>query len=308
MNRLRRVRAAAGQVACALALIALSSVGLMLPGSARADDLPKDWRTPQLPVQLLGNTYYVGTRGLASILITSDEGHVLIDGGLMESAPLIAASIKQLGFKLTDVRTILHSHAHFDHVGGLAELQRMTGAQVVSSKAGAQALRQGRGGPDDPQFELRDAFPAIEHVDVIAHGETLQVGHIAITGYYTPGHSPGGISWSWYTCEKTRCANFVYADSLSAISDEGFRYTDGERYPSAMPDFQWSFYIVRHLFCDILLTPHPNASNLWGRLAAREAGSEDALFDTQACREYSLQAQRGFEERLVRERQAFDTP
>src|SRR5688500_14252483 len=103
-----------------------------------ADDIPKEWLAPQLPVRLLGNTYYVGTRGLASILITSDEGHVLIDGGLIDSAPLIAANIQTLGFKLEDVRTILHSHAHFDHVGGLAELQRLTGADVVSSKAGAE--------------------------------------------------------------------------------------------------------------------------------------------------------------------------
>src|SRR5262245_8123244 len=95
-----------------------------------ADDMPKERSVPEQPVRLLGNTYYVGTRGLSSILIASDEGHVLIDGGVMDSAPLIAANIQKLGFKLADVRTILHSHAHFDHVGGIEELQRLTGAEV----------------------------------------------------------------------------------------------------------------------------------------------------------------------------------
>lgn len=285
--------------ACGVAFVILS---MGLCGGVQADNVPKEWLMPQPPVRLLGNTYYVGTRGLASILITSDEGHVLIDGGLMESAASIAANIQQLGFKLEDVRTILHSHAHYDHVGGLAELQRMTGAKVVSSKAGAQALRQGRGGPDDPQFELGGAFPAIEHVDVISDGETLQVGLVAITGHYTPGHTPGGMSWSWYACEKLECANFVYADSLTAISDESFRYSEGTRYAKAMADFGWSFYIVRNLFCDILLTPHPDASNLWGRLAARDAGKHDALIDTGACRAYSNRAHRAFEARIARER------
>jgi|HigsolmetaAR201D_1030396.scaffolds.fasta_scaffold08163_3 metallo-beta-lactamase class B len=266
-----------------------------------AEKVPATWLEPQEPIRLLGNTYYVGTRGLSSILITSDEGHVLIDGGVMDAAPMIAANIEKLGFKLRDVRAILHSHAHFDHVGGLAELQELTGADVVSSKHGAKVLRQGRAGPDDPQFESAEAFPAIEHVSTIGNGETLQIGHIAITGYYTPGHTPGGMSWSWYSCDKLECANFVYADSLTAISDPDFRYTDGTRYRTALSDFRWSFRIVRNLYCDILLTPHPEASDLWGRLARRDAGQRDALYDMDACRAYSNRARQAFEERLARE-------
>lgn len=113
---------------------------------ARADELPKEWLEPQAPIRLLGSTYYVGTRGLSSILIASDEGHVLIDGGLPQSVPIIVDNIRRLGFKLEDVETIVLSHAHYDHAGGIAELQRLTGAEVVSSKSGAEALRQGHGG------------------------------------------------------------------------------------------------------------------------------------------------------------------
>ena len=271
--------------------------------SAHAADIPKEWLTPQTPVRLLGNTYYVGTQGLSSILIASDEGHVLIDGGVVESAPLIAENIRKLGFKLEDVKTIVFSHAHYDHVGGVAELQSLTGADVVASKWAAQALRRGRGGEDDPQFALGEAFPAVEQVSTIRDGETLQVGLIAITGHATPGHTPGGMSWSWYSCEKLRCAYFVYADSLTAVSADGFRFSDSTRYRRAVRDFQWSFYIVRNLRCDILLTPHPDASNLWGRIAQRESGKQDALMDSSACRAYSNRAREAFDARLAKERE-----
>jgi metallo-beta-lactamase class B len=253
-------------------------------------------------VRLLGNTYYVGTRELSSILIASDEGHVLIDGGAADDAPAIADNIVALGFKLRDVRTIVVSHAHYDHVGGVAELQQLTGARVVASRSAADALRRGRGGEDDPQFALAQAFPAIEKVDSIRDGETLQVGLVAITGHATPGHTPGGMSWSWYSCEKLRCAYFVYADSLTAVSADGFRFSDSTRYRRAVKDFQWSFYIVRNLRCDILLTPHPESSNLWERLARRDAGKLDALVDSNACRHYSNRSRAAFDQRIEQER------
>jgi metallo-beta-lactamase class B len=290
---MRAHRSMAG-AACALLLAATSS--------ANAQNAPQAWLTPQEPVRLLGNTYYVGTRGLASILIVSDEGHVLIDGGMAESAPMIAENIGKLGFKLQDVRAILHSHAHCDHVGGLAELQRLTGATVYSSKSGAKALRQGRGGPDDPQFETDDAFHAVENVREIRDGQTLQVGLVAVTGHYTPGHTPGGMSWTWNSCEKRNCANFVYADSVTPVSDDGFRYSGDARYPRAAADFRRSFYVISNLSCDILITPHPEASSLWERLAARDAGKRNALFDTGACRAYADRGRRLLEERLARER------
>lgn len=285
-----------------LALFALFSCGLFVCSHAAQTELPKDWLTPRAPVRLLGNTYYVGTHGLSSILITSDEGHVLIDGGVAESAALIAGNIEKLGFKLKDVRTIVVSHAHYDHVGGVSELQQLTGAKVVASRSAADALRRGRGGEDDPQFALGEAFPAIEKVTAIRDGETLQVGLVAITGHSTPGHTPGGMSWSWYSCEKLRCAYFVYADSLTAESANGFRFSDSTRYRRAVRDFQWSFYIVRNLRCDVLLTPHPEGSNLWARVAQRDAGKLDALIDSNACRNYSNQSRTAFDKRLEQER------
>ncbi len=119
-----------------------------------------EWNRPQTPFRIFGNTYYVGPHGLSSILITSKSGHVLIDGGLPESAQLVAASIRSLGLRIEDVKLILNSHVHFDHAGGIAELQRLSGARVIASKWSAAVMRKGGVGRGDPQFgELRPIAP-----------------------------------------------------------------------------------------------------------------------------------------------------
>ena len=110
------------------------------------------WNVTQAPFRLYGNAYYVGVHGLSSVLITSDSGHILIDGDLPESAPKIAASIRSLGFRVEDVKLILNTHVHYDHAGGLAELQRLSHARVAASALSAPVLKRGTSGPDDPQF------------------------------------------------------------------------------------------------------------------------------------------------------------
>ena len=120
------------------------------------------WNQEQAPFRIFGNTYYVGVRGLSSILITSPEGHVLIDGALPQSAPLIAQHVKQLGFDIDDVKVILNSHVHYDHAGGIAELQKTSGAKVIASDIAAKVLRTGKVERNDPQFEIMKPFPAVE--------------------------------------------------------------------------------------------------------------------------------------------------
>src|SRR5688572_23418490 len=146
------------------------------------------WNVAQLPFRIFGNTYYVGVRGLSSILITSSEGHVLIDGGLAESVPTIAASIRALGFRIEDVKLILNSHAHFDHAGGIAELQRLSGAAVAASPWSARVLESGTSPRGDPQFGSLPTMPKIAKVRVIRDGEILRIGPLALTAHFTPGH------------------------------------------------------------------------------------------------------------------------
>ena len=256
------------------------------------------WNEPQAPARLHGNTYYVGTRGLTALLITSPEGHVLIDGALPNSAPLILENIRALGFDAGDIRLILNSHVHFDHAGGLAALQRASGARVAASVPSAGVLERGTSAEGDPQHgELLD-FPPVRDVRRFADGETLRVGPIAVTAHLTPGHTPGGTTWTWRSCDDAGCVDLVYADSHSAISADGFRFSDSPAYPGAVADFERGFRRLEALPCDILVTPHPGGSSLWERL---ERGP-GALIDRDACKRYAATGRRQLQRRLETER------
>ena len=272
--------------------------GTPTPGCASC----AEWNAPQQPLRIYGNTYYVGTHGLGAILVTSSEGHVLIDGGLPESAPSIIASIKALGFRVEDIKLILNSHAHFDHAGGIAALQRASGATVAASPWSARVLERGTSLPDDPQYGILLSYQPVRDVRVIADGETLRVGSLALTAHFTPGHTPGGTSWSWQSCEAGRCRDLVYADSQTPISADGFSFTRNDTYPSVLQDFEHGFAVLDHLSCDVLLTPHPSASSLWERIARREQGTKDALVDSEACRRYAADARQKLAQRVASEK------
>ncbi len=256
------------------------------------------WNAPRDPVRIYGNTYYVGTNGLSAILVTSPEGHVLIDGALPESAPRIRANVEALGFRMEDVKLILNSHAHFDHSGGVAALQRASGATVAASPSSARVLERGRPGADDPQYAelLPLPMPRVKSVRVIGDGETLRVGPLALTAHFTPGHSAGGTTWTWASCDAGRCLTLVYADSLTPVSEEGYRFSESTRYPAVLTDFARSYTVLENLSCDILLTPHPEASNLFERV------EKGMLVDTTACARYADAARQRLAQRLESER------
>ena len=272
-----------------------------------------EWNVSQEPFRIYGNTYYVGVHGLSSILITSPQGHVLIDGDIPESAPKIVANIKALGFRIKDVKLILNSHVHFDHAGGIAELHRLSGAPVAASKFTALALESGHSGRDDPQYGALRPIQPVAHVRVIKDGETLHVGPLALTAHFTPGHTPGGTTWTWQSCDRAvsegtpgggdqdHCLNMVYADSLSAVSADNFRFSRNTTYPRVIQDFEKSFATLSALPCDILLTPHPEASDLWARLARREKGDPNALVDKTACRRLADTSRANLEKRIASE-------
>ena len=261
------------------------------------------WNAPRAPFRIYGTTYYVGTAGLGAILVTSPDGHILIDGALRESAPRIAASIEALGFRMADVRLILNSHAHFDHAGGLAALQQASGATVAASAASAAVLEAGVPGRDDPQYAELIPLPMtpIRSVRVVADGETVRVGPLALTARATPGHTAGGTTWTWDACEGGRCLTLVYADSISPVSEEGFRFSRSDRYPTVLADFARSFATLETVPCDILMTPHPEGSRLFERVAARDAGAADALVDPAACSQYAAAGRERLARRLETE-------
>jgi len=281
----------------------------LVPDPPKACEQCEAWNVRQEPFRIFGNTYYVGTAELSAILIAGDNGLILLDAGLPQSAPLVDASIAALGFKTTDVRLMVISHTHYDHVGGIAALQRASGATVAASARAAEALRAGKPNPDDPQFAVVDAdFPRVSVVRVIGDGETLSVGNVRITAHSTPGHTPGGTTWSWQSCEGSRCLDMVYADSLNAVSADGFRFSGSERTPSIVSSFQKSIRTVEALPCDILLSPHPGYFGMQEKLRRKHAGEVDVFVDPNSCRAYADSARVRLEQRIMQERKSGSQP
>lgn len=266
----------------------------------------ENWSQPQTPIRLYGNSYYVGSAGLSSVLIDSGDGLVLLDGTLSKNAPMIEANIRALGFKLEDVKYILNSHAHFDHAGGIAALANDSGATVVVSPSGAQALRAGHAVADDPQAADKDGgFPAVTTpIREIADGEVLRLGNVAIAAHFTPGHTPGSTTWTWRSCEKQRCLDFVYGDSINAVSAPGFHFLADATHGDLVPRIRQSIATLAALPCDILVPVHPDSIALDRKLARIISGeaTSDSLIDPHACRDYATQFTRVLDQRVAKER------
>ena len=291
-------------MALRLLMIGALVIGLV-PQFASGEGISTDraaWNAPQTPFRIYGNTWYVGPHGLSSLLVDTGQGLVLIDGDLPESAPQIEAHIRALGFKVQDVKWILNSHTHIDHAGGIAALQRASGAQVLASAAGARALESGGADPGDPLYGSVPDYAPVRNVRTFRDGEALHLGNLDITAHYTPGHTPGSTSWTWVSCEGSRCLHMVYADSLSAISAPRFRFSDHPRY---LASFRRSITTVAALPCDILLTPHPDASNFWSRVQHDKSAARYApLIDRGACRRYAAVDAKALRARLRQEHAA----
>jgi len=268
------------------------------------------WNQPQVPFRLFGNSSYVGVKGLSAVLIQTPAGSILIDGGLPQSVALIADNLHALGRRLKDVKWILVSHAHYDHVGGVAALARMSGARVAASPRAAIALRRGMVEDDDPQagFGERMRFPPVTNVVELRDGATVRLGGTTVTIRHTPGHTPGGATWTWRSCEGRRCLNLVYADSLTPISAPGFRFSATA---ARVRQFESSISTVRGLKCDILVAAHPTFTGLFEKQAARPqqrprtpaaAGAEtDPLIDPEACRRYADESSSKLDQRVREE-------
>jgi len=285
------------------ASLAAAATPALEPDASIECDNCAGWNAEQPPFRIYGNSWFVGVRGLSSVLIVGSEGSILLDGALPQSAPLIEAHIRLLGFRVEDVRLIGNSHAHYDHAGGIAALVRDSGGRALASAEGAVALESGRPHPDDPQAGFGESarFPPVPNVRRVRDGERIELGDLAVTARATPGHTPGSTTWTWRSCEGTRCLDIVYADSLNAVSAPGFRFSD-PAYPERESRLRRSIAAIEALPCDVLVTVHPEFSRIFERAARRTAGEADALVDASACRAYAADASVRLDARLAGER------
>lgn len=254
---------------------------------------PDSWTKPAPPVRIHANTYLVGTCGISSILIVGDQGDILIDGGPEAAADLIADNIRDLGYRVEDIRFILTSHEHYDHVGGIARLQHLSGATVVTSAPAAKVLQAGVPATDDPQYGVAKPFPTVQVERTVRDSEEVRLGNLMVTAMTTPGHTKGAMSWRWVSCDGGVCRTIVYADSMRAVSSDSYRFSD---HPDLVAAFRASIAKVGASPCEILLTPHPSASNMPERLALGRP-----LLDDQACKDYAAARTKELDERLAKE-------
>lgn len=265
-----------------------SAAGPLLPAPA-IHQTPEHWRQPAEPARIAEHTWRIGTTGLSAILIDTPAGAVLIDGGLPQAADLLLAQMRALGVAPSDLRWILHSHAHPDHAGPIAAIQRATGARVVSNAKSALLLA--RGGSADLHFGDSLVFPPVHADRLVQDGEIIEIGPVRLTAHYTPGHTPGSMSWTWDDMLGGKPLRIAYVDSMTA---PGYRLVDNPRYPRIIDDYRRSFARVRKLPCDLLITPHPDASG------ADTAATQPAM----DCRAYADAAERKLDEQIKSQREA----
>jgi metallo-beta-lactamase class B len=258
-----------------------------------------EWMARQTPLRIWGDTYYVGTGGLSVVLISTRAGLILVDASMPQSAPLVEAHIRRLGFALKDIKYVLITEPHFDHAGGAAAIARDSGATVVASPATARVLRSGRPAPDDPQAAQLRAFPPVGRIREIADGQSVTLDGVAVTARYTPGHTAGSTSWTWSDSEGGRRLAIVFAASLNPVSAEGFRFSD-----TPLPQvFRASARRLAALPCDILVSAHPDNSGADRKLQAlARRRTPNPFIDPGACRDYAARAEAALNARLAKER------
>jgi metallo-beta-lactamase class B len=282
-----------------LAATAALSVAISLASSPEASalDIPQRWREPTKPFHVVGNIYYVGMKGIAAYLITSDKGAVLIDGTLKENAPTIEKNIEALGFKLKDVKILVNSHAHYDHAGGLAQLKADTGALLVASQADRWGLEHGL--QDGDVDYTPDPYPPVKVDRVFKKTTDVELGDIHLKGIVTAGHTKGCTTWSMATVDNGRTLEVVFPCGVTVA---GNVLIGNKAYPGIVKDFRKTFRTLAGMKADVVLTGHPEQSDVMGREARAAAGDGNAFVDSGMLKRMADQYRQAFEKQLAKAR------
>ena len=254
------------------------------------------WTTPFTPFRIAGSLYYVGSEDLAAYLIVTPKGLILINGNLASSPPLIRRSVEALGFRFSDIRILLISHAHSDHAGGSAAIKRLTGAKYEVMDGDVAAIESG--GRDDFAFGRDKSmwFPAA-HVDRILHdGDTVELGGTVLTAHKTAGHTKGCTTWTMDVNESGKTLHVVIVGSPSVLSS--YRLTANKAYPGIASDYRHEFEVLRSLPCDVFLGSHGGFFDLKAKYARFKAGDRDAFIDPAGYRSFVSEYQQKFEAAL----------
>jgi metallo-beta-lactamase class B len=280
-------------IAIQCGLIAACSLGL----AAQND---RSWSEPFPPHRIAGNLYYVGTRGLASYLIATPQGHILINSGLESSVPMIEASVQQLGFRFSDIKILLVSHAHWDHNAGSALVKQKTRAKYLVMEQDVAVTEDG--GKSDFFYgnSPGSLYPATK-VDRILHdGEEVKLGGAVLTAHLTPGHTKGCTTWTMKVKEGDRTYDVVIVGSPNVNS--GFELVNNAKYPRIADDFSLTFAVLKSLPCDIFLGAHGDYYGLESKFPRLAKEGFRAFVDPDGYRMYVAERQEAFLRELERQK------
>jgi metallo-beta-lactamase class B len=269
------------RVLAVAALLLAASLSAQRTAEERAE-----WNKPVAPFRIAGNVYYVGAAGVASYLISTPRGLIVLDGGLPETARLVVENLRRLDFPISDVRYLLNSHAHFDHAGGLVQLKRLSGAQMIASRADAKILESG------------EKFPKTVVERIVGDGDTVQLADVTLTAHLTPGHTPGCTTWTMPVEEHLQRFNIVFYCSTTVVSP----LVNNREYPSIVSDYEATFAKLRTIPCDIFLAPHPSFFDLTAKRARLGRPGENPFIRPGEMAAYVARSEADFREELARQR------
>lgn len=282
------------RIAVSLALALWGPMAMAAPPIARTvASTPAAWRQPVKPFRIVGDVYYVGTKGLAAYLIKSPQGAILLDGTLAENAPMIERNIEALGVPLNQVKLLLSDHAHNDHVGALAQIKRDTGAALAAGAGDRWALEHGQ--PPGQVDYIPVPFPPVKVDRAVRDEETVQVGPIVLTAHSTPGHTPGCTSWSMTVQDGGRPVDVLF---LCSITVAGNLLVGNTAYPRIVDDFRATFARLAAMKADVVLTSHPEIAGVLGREARRKPGQPNPFIAPAALAAIVAAARENFETAL----------
>jgi metallo-beta-lactamase class B len=255
-----------------------------------------DWSEPFPPHRMIGNIYYVGSRGLASYLITTPAGHILINSNLTTSVPLIRANIEKLGFRFADVKILLISHGHFDHDGGSAEVKKLTGARYMVMDGDVGVVESG--GRSDFQYggDPRLSYP-VSTVDRVLHdGDEVKLGDATLTAHKTAGHTRGCTTWTLKVREADKTYNVVIVGSPNV--NPGYKLVNNASYPEIADDYTRGFRVLKSLSCDVFLGAHGIYYGMEAKYAKLNAGGANPYIDPEGYKNYVAEREQAFLEEL----------
>jgi metallo-beta-lactamase class B len=274
---------------------------LVFAGSVFAQGTP-DWTQPFPPHRVIGNVYYVGSQGLASYLITTPQGHILINSSLESSVPLIRDSVEKLGFHFSDVKILLISHAHFDHCAGSAAIKELTGAKYMVMDADVPEIEAGGKGNfqygDSPRSQYQPT-----KVDRILHdGDEVKLGDTVLTAHLTPGHTKGTTTWTMKAKEGDKTYNVVIIGSPNV--NAGYKLVNNALYPQIASDYERMFRILKSLPCDVFLGAHGNYYGMEAKFARMKEGAANPFIDPDGYKHYVAEREQTFRTELAKQKDA----